>query len=317
MRRASGNFCNAGLFNGSGGLVWVLRDFANWDDGLAPVFERTARRWLDSLTLPPAASARPDQADLFDGVSGRLVIIAALAISEVLSPAVAQQARTRLRTELDWLTLVAARGRVPWFVPAYLMGDKPESIHPDYRFGQFPVGAAHGAAGLLTGLGAAHRILEAPAAADSLEEISTWVIDHAVLEDGTFAGAVGATVDGSPDEQRKVVTPMSWCNGSDAIAAAVLGAADMTGSQAARAAAHRALWAASGSAYPLRPGLCHGSDGGAILRRVATDRRESPVAGPRQAEHSDHSLASGCAAAVQVHIAALTGSAPVEAVMRP
>ncbi|HEY1617268.1 MAG TPA: lanthionine synthetase LanC family protein [Streptosporangiaceae bacterium] len=317
MHRDNGHFSNAGLFNGSGGLVWALSDFALWDDGLVPLFDRTARRWLDAVALPPAADARPDQVDLFDGVSGRLVIMAALAVSEALSPAVAAQARARLRAERDWLATVASRRPAPWFVPARLMGDAPEEIHPDYRFGQFPVGAAHGAAGLLVGLSAAHRILPTTVVADLLGEILTWIIDHAVLADGTFAGAVGASDDGCPDERRKVTTPMSWCNGSDAIAVAVREAAGVTGHAAALAAAGDALRAASGSAYPAWPGLCHGRDGGALLRQAAAARPQSPVPGPQPDRHDDHSLASGCAAGVQVHIAARTGRAPVETVMRP
>ena len=259
-------FTSTSLFYGSAGFLFYLCDVVDLTGDARDLLEKVASNWLCNLS---ERCETTNKIGWSDGIGGLLGLARRLTRCEQLPEYLRSQAH---EVGLDILRSIISSSQLgdPWFVPATAMGDDPGSIHEWYVNGQYPVGVAHGAAGLLLNLSlSATQDFEIPNLGETVEEIRSWIIKHALLDDGTFAGVVGADCVGTPDIERLIRVPNSWCNGSDGIAAALGVSLSVTSDPALALIVNRAFEATSKE--PLRggylaSGICHGEPGLALLR---------------------------------------------------
>lgn len=273
-------FTSSSLFYGSSGFLFYLCDVVELTGDAQRLLENLASTWLHGLSEKNEAMTRIGWSD---GIGGLLGIARRLARCDVLPDYLRENAHQVGLGFLRSLVSASQRGS-PWFVTAKAMGQDPRSKHEWYVNGQFPVGVAHGAAGLLLNLTlSATQGLEIPNLDDAMDAIRSWIVEWALLEDGTFAGVVGAGSGGNPDLKRLIRVPNSWCNGSDGIASALnislFHKPDPVLAKVVRRAFEVTKDEPIRSEY-LSNGLCHGEPGLALLR----GRMNTPDANSRTNE---------------------------------
>jgi hypothetical protein len=259
-------FTSSSLFYGSAGFLFYLCDFVELTGDAQNLLENLTSTWLHSVAGKGEALTGIGWSD---GMGGIIGLARRLWRSHALPEYIREEAH-QVGTGFLQTLVNASQVGTPWFVTSKAMGDDPQSVHPWYVEGQFPVGVAHGAAGLLLNLASsATQGFDIPNLGNAVESVRSWIVDCALMDDGTFAGVVGASSGAIPDVDRLIRVPNSWCNGSDGIASALGISLSLRPDSALASIVQRAFKATENqpitSEY-LSNGLCHGEPGVALIR---------------------------------------------------
>lgn len=239
------------LYSGFPGVAWVLEHLrAELVEGGEDPGEETAALVEDFLAVPATWG--------FDLISG-LVGIGVYACERVPLPG----AEACLRHVVTHLERLAERrdGAAAWKTPSAWVPPDRTRLFPD---GYYLTGVAHGAAGVVSFLAAAHAA--GVAARPLLDEAVSWLLSVRLppKSNAAFSYEVAASGASPPRPAR-----LAWCHGDPGIAAALLAAARRAGEpeweREALALARSAAARSQGEKTVVDAGLCHGSAGLAHL----------------------------------------------------
>lgn len=262
-----------GLFTGADGFGWVLACFRELDCELGPGYGAALAAMTDQLTadepapLPPGAPVRCW--DLISGYAGQLACLLRLrraargARLRAVEERAGQFAQRLVRRPgpgrgLDVMYVATD----PWRAPAWYRG-----MYPD---GHYPLGMAHGAAGVVGVLAAA--IADGLADREIVDFVDHCLDDLMGVACPRPAGATWhAAASAAPKTGRPVVSikhtvPSAWCKGTAGVAASLAAGGAVTGrGDVSRHAVAAVVADASGWRGRKDTGLCHGMSGLAVI----------------------------------------------------
>lgn len=211
---------DASLFAGCTGVAWLA---AHLGAGEVDELDDALPRLIDAIRDP----------GLITGLAG-----VGIYCVERLPDARAAAAVERLVAQLAGLAVAEPDGSLAWPVPGR-------------DAGAYPVGVAHGTAGVV---GLLARVVGVGAADDLLDRAVRWLLAQRV--DGGFPAERGGSR----------CRHLAWCNGELGVAGVLLSAACATGSSAWLAEAVAIVRAAAaGDLDAVDGGLCHGAAGAALV----------------------------------------------------
>ncbi len=238
-----------GLYAGFTGMAWVHEHLQDWFlDGSDDTGADIAAAVEKALSVPWS------DYDLIQGLVGMGVY----ALERLPRPG-AERCLRRVVARLSELAELQA-GTAAWRIPADLVPPDRRDWFPQ---GFFFTGVAHGAAGVISLLSAAHAA--GVEARPLLDAAVRWLLAQRLPPGAGSAFSYETAPEVVPGAPFPRPTRLAWCHGDPGISAALLGAARRAGEPAwerealglARAAAAR-----SGSEKSIADaGLCHGSGG--------------------------------------------------------
>lgn len=264
-----------GLFSGYAGFSWVLAEFAAADARYQESLERVAVRLATAVLdeAPSAAAAMAyRQRDVIDGWAGQLACVLRLRRSGLPAAArrLVDQAASKLIGQLAFPAQADGDLVAATFVPTPAHGGA-DWYRQLYPYGHYPLGMAHGAAGVVAVLSAA--LLDGagrPGLAAAVGRLATWLAGcRGCGGPQSWGSALGADPEsGQPVLDSRFRVPSGWCNGTSGVAAALLAAAKAADLPGLASVAGRALRTAEarGRGRGARDAvLCHGSAGRALI----------------------------------------------------
>jgi hypothetical protein len=264
-----------GLFSGYAGFGWVLSEFAaadaRYQESLNRVAVRLATAVLDEAPSAAAAMAYR-QRDVIDGWAGQLACV--LRLRRSVLPAAVRRLVDQAASKLIGLLAFPAQGGgdpvAATFVPTPAHGSA-DWYRQLYPYGHYPLGMAHGAAGVVAVLSVA--LLDGagmPGLAAAVGRLASWLAGcQGCGGPQSWGSALGADPEsGQPVPDARFRVPSGWCNGTSGVAAALLAAAEAGDLPELASVAGQALRTdeARGRGREVRDTvLCHGSAGRALI----------------------------------------------------